>query len=264
MKELKDVLPEFENHLKVLSNKKYFIFPNTPYTHDDISKIASLANEYGLVTVMSLIEPKTDKKRKDFYFMYQIKCSRCGRIENTTQTKTKFIEVLQTEFNNQNSTNKQTHGNVCSDCSNAIKNELLQKRKEEQEEQEKLLTEQRENATEKFINVYLNPDFLWNAEFNKSKWFKHLQYKYTYAHKSKVIEHIKNMQYYDFLKTPYWKAIAQQKRYYAKYKCELCASSENIAVHHKTYDNHGNEIENLSDLIVLCSECHEKFHDIVN
>nr|DAW76172.1 MAG TPA: Protein of unknown function (DUF968) [Bacteriophage sp.] len=35
-------------------------------------------------------------------------------------------------------------------------------------------------------------------------------------------------------------------------------------MHHKTYENHGREFNRDiadSDLIVLCRECHEKFHD---
>lgn len=44
------------------------------------------------------------------------------------------------------------------------------------------------------------------------------------------------------------------------YACRLCDSGENLQVHHKTYDNIYEEP--LSDLITLCKNCHEHFHEI--
>lgn len=40
--------------------------------------------------------------------------------------------------------------------------------------------------------------------------------------------------------------------------CELCKSTSNIHVHHKTYKNLFNE--NMEDLQVLCKCCHSKVH----
>lgn len=44
------------------------------------------------------------------------------------------------------------------------------------------------------------------------------------------------------------------------YKCQLCNSSENLTVHHKTYDNLYNEENHLEDLITLCYICHCAIH----
>lgn len=45
-------------------------------------------------------------------------------------------------------------------------------------------------------------------------------------------------------------------------RCELCGKEKStLNVHHKTYDNLYHEYDHLDDLIVLCKECHSKFHD---
>lgn len=66
-----------------------------------------------------------------------------------------------------------------------------------------------------------------------------------------------------FLSTPYWTAIAAKKKIKAHYCCELCNSQKLLNVHHKTYEHHGYELDNMNDLIVLCSDCHKKFHNII-
>lgn len=45
----------------------------------------------------------------------------------------------------------------------------------------------------------------------------------------------------------------------ADYKCQLCNREGTMNVHHKTYERLGEE--QLNDLIVLCQDCHAKFHD---
>lgn len=67
------------------------------------------------------------------------------------------------------------------------------------------------------------------------------------------------MPYRDYLQTPEWQQRRSYKLRRAGYKCELCNSSGRLHVHHRTYENRGNE--DLRDLIVLCEPCHQKFHD---
>lgn len=76
------------------------------------------------------------------------------------------------------------------------------------------------------------------------------------------IKQLKRMKHKDFLNTIYWKNIRKYVLYKRRYKCELCYSNKNLHVHHKTYICHGHEHEydNLSQLIVLCENCHKKHH----
>ncbi len=47
----------------------------------------------------------------------------------------------------------------------------------------------------------------------------------------------------------------------AGYKCQICGRTQNLDIHHNTYENLGNERDHLEDLIVLCSEHHQVYHD---
>ena len=75
-----------------------------------------------------------------------------------------------------------------------------------------------------------------------------------------IKEKLKKMDYKDFLKTPYWAAISKHVKYLAGNKCEYCGSSEKLEVHHKTYENHGDELHHLEDLVCLCHDCHAMIH----
>ena len=42
------------------------------------------------------------------------------------------------------------------------------------------------------------------------------------------------------------------------FKCETCGAGGNLHVHHKTYENFGNE--SIDDLELLCAGCHRRRH----
>lgn len=74
-------------------------------------------------------------------------------------------------------------------------------------------------------------------------------------------EKLKELPYREFLNTIYWSIVRNYVVYRRGYRCELCGGHQNLNVHHKTYENHGAEHSNLNDLILLCHNCHAKFHD---
>ena len=74
------------------------------------------------------------------------------------------------------------------------------------------------------------------------------------------IAELRKMPFKEYRKTPEWRARRNRVLLRAGYRCELCESRGLIDVHHKTYDQYGDEL--LSDLIALCRPCHQKFHDI--
>jgi len=65
--------------------------------------------------------------------------------------------------------------------------------------------------------------------------------------------------YQDYLQTKHWKSIRKAALRKARYRCQVCNSNKRLNVHHRTYENLGHEEE--CDVIVLCQECHEKFHE---
>jgi hypothetical protein len=66
------------------------------------------------------------------------------------------------------------------------------------------------------------------------------------------------MTYRQYLQSDHWKAF--RKKYYQKYgyKCRICGSTENVNLHHKTYNRLGKEW--LMDVISLCETHHHEFH----
>lgn len=72
---------------------------------------------------------------------------------------------------------------------------------------------------------------------------------------------IQKMDYQDFLKTPYWKAIALYVKEKSGKKCSICGGDKKLHIHHKSYDNHGDELHHLDDLICVCQKCHKRLHE---
>jgi hypothetical protein len=43
-------------------------------------------------------------------------------------------------------------------------------------------------------------------------------------------------------------------------RCAVCASTQQIDIHHRTYAHLGDELHHLEDLVPLCKACHKLFH----
>ena len=68
--------------------------------------------------------------------------------------------------------------------------------------------------------------------------------------------------YQEYIKSPQWQAKADRLKAASGWKCQLCNKDGNkttLHAHHKTYDRLGFEDDN--DIIILCKDCHAKFHD---
>lgn len=77
----------------------------------------------------------------------------------------------------------------------------------------------------------------------------------------KNIQDLRSMPYTDYLKTEHWQYTRTKALKRARYRCQLCNRGNiSLHVHHRTYENRG--YEQNDDLIVLCADCHRKFHDI--
>jgi 5-methylcytosine-specific restriction endonuclease McrA len=73
---------------------------------------------------------------------------------------------------------------------------------------------------------------------------------------------LRSMPYRDYLQSPEWQATRKWHLKYAGFRCQLCnEANTTLDVHHRTYERRGSE--HHKDLIVLCRDCHAKFHDKV-
>lgn len=242
-----ETLKEMEQYCKARFQKKFFIKDEMYISSKAFETLKSIKEKTSIYVISECIEASPQRSKLTFYV--ELKCDSCGAIINKKLTKTKFIEAL---------SNKGKY--LCEEC---------QKRKEEKnaEEQAKIKKEYEQRKIQKtkiFIQKALNPDFFWAESIPKKRYYTVLREEVSRTNEKEVADYIKNMPYKDFLQTPYWEAVANRKRYKANFKCELCNNTGLLNVHHKSYKNHGYEVDHLEDLIVLCEDCHKKFHDIVS
>lgn len=67
-------------------------------------------------------------------------------------------------------------------------------------------------------------------------------------------------EYKQYLESDEWKVKREERLEKDGHRCVCCNSSDNLNVHHITYDRLKNE--SIYDLITLCRDCHEKLHKI--
>ena len=61
------------------------------------------------------------------------------------------------------------------------------------------------------------------------------------------------------LDSPYWRQLKLDRLALANNQCELCNSTHSLQLHHTNYIRLG--CEKLSDVVILCNECHQRQHD---
>lgn len=73
---------------------------------------------------------------------------------------------------------------------------------------------------------------------------------------------LRKMPYPEFLKSEFWREIKVAVRERADDICEMCGDSRQtvLEVHHRTYEHRGWEDLYLTDLLLLCDDCHEDVH----
>lgn len=192
-----------------------------------------------------------------FKYHIDIKCPRCEKIYRKTSGKIKIIEMIECMKNGSYNSDF-----FCIQCESEIKNEQESKRKIRDRE----AYEREQEECDFYIANYLNPNKKFNSNVSKSEKINIIMNitLWHYELYEKIEKAVQSLEYRDFLDTPYWDGVRNYKLIKAKYRCELCGGRGKLNVHHKTYQNHGREHTKSvadKDLIVLCQECHEKFHD---
>ena len=179
----------------------------------------------------------------DKIYELQIDCTFCKFKSLLLElTKTKLVDFIFA---------KQFKCVFCVAEENNKSRELYEKRKENSELQ-----------TDLFINDFLNPECSFNDDVLKKNYFNIVVKNMLGLNSEKIFGYAAKMPYYDFLKTPYWAAVRYKVMQKSDFKCSLCNKNGKLAVHHRSYQNRGYEIQTQKDLICLCNDCHEKFHDI--
>lgn len=174
-------------------------------------------------------------------------CYACAAVEILECSKTKFFELCK-RF-------------TCAKCSEKIKDDQRRSNENHQANMAAQQSDLRLQNTSKFENEFLSPNHHWNKATPVWQMIKILKSSWSYCDQDHVSGLVQGMLYSDFLKTPFWAAIAADVKKRAGWKCELCSGTPPLHAHHNTYKNHGRELDTYTnDIIALCAECHEKFH----
>jgi hypothetical protein len=97
------------------------------------------------------------------------------------------------------------------------------------------------------------------AERLKEKQEREIIYLQREENRKNEIVRLQNLPYSEYLLTEHWKQFRQYALKRANFRCQLCNSGSQLNVHHRTYERIG--CEDVSDVIVLCKNCHENHHD---
>ena len=214
---------------------------------DTISlELFELMGKYPKDTVKRLFKKVSNIDYGNTTFLLEIHCPVCGEDKYIEVSKTRLMQLIGKSKI------------VCRECQEKEKIRQKEKKKQENIDSEiKRLDKIRQN-TDDYISKYLDPELHWKKNISYYKRFELIKNANV---DWKIIKgYINDINYCDFLKTPYWKAISERVKYKAKYKCQICNSTDNLCVHHRSYSSHGDEVHNLEDLICICQDCHTKHH----
>ena len=179
----------------------------------------------------------------------EFKCIDCNKLYNIKVNKTNLFNLIR-------------NPNICRCLScDSLNKEKLQREHENEKIKYNL---QKEENTANYIKLYLNPLNSFKKETPIKERINCIMNSYLLD--DVIADYVNSMTYDDFLRTPYWNGVSYYMKKKANFCCSLCKSNKNLNTHHKDYSQHG--YEHLTDiakntLIVLCQECHEKFHDII-
>ena len=73
---------------------------------------------------------------------------------------------------------------------------------------------------------------------------------------------VQSVSYKEFLASEYWNQIKKIIHERDKNKCTVCNKKGELHVHHTTYKHVRKEYNHLSDLQLLCKDCHYNIHCI--
>jgi hypothetical protein len=139
----------------------------------------------------------------------------------------------------------------CSDCEE--KQKILEEEKRKQEYEAKI---QAEKLKQEMVKQKQVEEEKIKQEI-KNNWDK-VSLNFTASY-DEILNTLKYMPYEEYLQTDHWLHFRDETLKWAQNKCQLCNDTKNLHVHHKTYENRGRETFN--DVIVLCKDCHRKFHN---
>jgi hypothetical protein len=197
-------------------------------------------------------------------YVCEIQCDRCNLFKKTLLRKTQLIaymECLRRIYEKTHKINCQTVA-TCEECKKA--EIFASKQKQELKHREFIENRKKDfqNNTDFLIKYYLLVDAKPLDGCDWKTLATQMGRLVDVCDTSRLAEAINEMEYGEFLRTPYWKIVAYEVKRKNKFRCVMCDSSEHLQVHHKNYNFHGYEhtYNGVCSLTCVCNECHAKHH----
>lgn len=210
------------------------------------------------IEVMNILKDGHYKDREECFgpgdpktlCVVHLNCTQCGDETKASLSKTATLAYLNGK-----------RAVLCDECkrkADEVKRQKEEKQKKEFEQSADYANKHTQKIIDQYINTMVSRPLskqelvdIWNDIHG------------AYFHEEEVASAIKALPYRTFLQTPYWKAVSYEAKRSAHFCCHVCNSNAALSTHHKTYEIHGYEHTywGMNQLIVLCQDCHSKFHD---
>lgn len=258
-----ELLDRCKSILENLSERP--IKPNQKYTHETILGIVQLSEKY--TGWRELFHRQTLGFSKTEHYDCDVQCNQCDKIYSKPLTKTQFVSYIGDVTGNvKNEERKKAFMNVstCEACKEKEEAEKKASRIQSSQDFAQSYQQKKDDNTRIIIDGFLVVDA---KPTNGKTWKdaeKELIRRINNCDNELIAQDIEEMEYSEFLRTPYWKIISFLVKKKNGFKCAMCNSKENLHVHHKSYDLHG--YEHMKDgfdmLTPVCADCHSKHHEI--
>lgn len=218
-----------------------FIGTNETFSKEEFKKLCEIYKNANKTEFMKCFDILSKGEHASDY-MITLQCIECKEEFVEHLSKIHLFSMLRDISHNKNEY-------ICKNCKrelNKLDDEKFRALKEEQKT--------------RIFETYLNPCCSWNKGVKTYEKINEIKNYLVFVEMDEIKDYIHKIGYQQYLKTPLWNAVAEYKKQRTKH-CQLCGTVNNLNVHHSSYNHIGFEIYNLNDLIVLCKECHYKFHD---
>jgi hypothetical protein len=204
-------------------------------------------------------------------FSIELGCERCNSKKMCLLNKTQVVAYMENlrRISLGFPSKDYIKVSTCEPCKEKAKQEKKAKMRIAYSQSEKTYAEHSEKVkkenTATLINNFINPNATVKDGFTMKDVAEELDRRLKHCEENELRLAIKAMNYRDFLKTLYWRVCSYRAKKKSGFRCATCGNTNELRVHHSSYQCHGLEHTPLgmSFLTCLCEDCHIKHHGII-
>lgn len=120
------------------------------------------------------------------------------------------------------------------------------------------------NRKKQIDNIYKQTNQLEKEYWKRIKSYKKSKYKQPKVISERNLTNLSYKEkYINFLKSPFWKIEREKILKRFNYKCVLCFSTDNLNIHHISYEDlYCRKPASSQNVVLVCRYHHEQFHKL--